>query len=357
MGSVETSPRTTNETHSTLQERHPDWPKLNVSFYFAPHGNFEDMQGIVSKIKESDVFFYEDLGRSEAKAAYLNSPLLREGMMPLETLIDSSGAGQRQMRGSHGEALVRGLHDAQVVAATLDIGKDYDEERLSKEIIKAFQEPLPRRVSYDEALSRLNDNYENIAYLMDERELIMANNFESEIGKILDTYPELKQKDGLNVLISMGVLHTRLRHAFTERGIPSDRNFSTGRSYTFGYAHELMRTFAYGNEPSKELTERAFAESIVRKALSKVTRDKSIAYDERAAYLRRYVSELSSDEMMDVFDLWNNSRASVDDIDNLLVPAGMPPLARSAEEIIETNRLYEDRVKTLASAALQASNY
>src|SRR5690606_8947548 len=79
MGSVETSPRTTNETHSTLQERHPDWPKLSVSFYFAPHGNFEDMQGIVSKIKESDVFFYEDLGRSEAKAAYLNSPLLREG--------------------------------------------------------------------------------------------------------------------------------------------------------------------------------------------------------------------------------------------------------------------------------------
>jgi hypothetical protein len=165
---------------TSIQERHPDWPQLDVHFHFAPHGKFDDMKGIIPYIEESDIYLFEDITANEDNKIFLNN-FVATRIMPLEKIIDTHGTGNGPMRGSHNEAMVRGMYNSHSIASSIDIGKTESEKQLANEISELYHEGLPKGVDYAEALSQLKDRFAHIADLTKKREAIMANNFENEM--------------------------------------------------------------------------------------------------------------------------------------------------------------------------------
>ena len=317
----------------SLHERHPDWPALDLTFYFSPHGNKADFEGINPLLEATDVYLYEDIFNNSAMRAFLQR-LSTSPPYNQEWIADNVSAGEAfAKKGSEWEPVIDSIYNSQKIISSIDLRETSEEKALADKIWQIIYLPLPKGPTFDAALPQFTEQQAELVKAQEERESIMADRFEEEIEHILDVYPELKERKNLKILISMGVNHTKLRHAFTMKGIPSDREFSSS-PYVYNYRSELKRTLAYAREPTKDLSERAYIEDLLDNLLGVALKKTDASYDVRFAYLRNVVSKLNHEQMKDIYDLYNNGKLTVRYIDNLLQNIGMQKLPRSDEELM-----------------------
>lgn len=343
-----------HDSHTTLQERHPDWPKVNVEFYFSPHDNSGDTAGVAEHLKDADILLMESVSvDAESRENHdltlqVFNKVSSNPKAKLDKLIRDGG-----FRGESDEPLLRGVHRTGKLVGSIDIGEDANEQGLAAKIRENSAGLVPSGRGYEDTLQAYNERGKRMAEGHAAREEIMADRFEGQLEKLLAERPELLEKPEIKVLITMGSAHTTLRHKFSERGIDSKWHFSQAKNNIYDYCVELIRTHSYGKEPSPELVKRAFTQSILGQALHRGFMESSIPTDEYMRYMRRYVGELTDEEMEKVFNLWNNRLANPRNVNNLMAKGEMPRLAQSAKEIRDANALYDERVHKLATGAMQ----
>jgi hypothetical protein len=92
----------------SILERHPDWPKLNVSFYFSPHGTKKDFEGIPERLANTDIYLYENA--SESFNAYIQNHVVDNPTMPADDLVRKLGINGKSVEGTIWEPMMRGLY-------------------------------------------------------------------------------------------------------------------------------------------------------------------------------------------------------------------------------------------------------
>lgn len=316
---------------SNLHERHPDWPKLNLDFYFSPHGNDVDIEGIAEPLEKADILLYEEgfvVGDIDSRTSFN-----RIATKPHK----SRRHIEKVLRDSADMPLYLGLYATGKAAGTLDIGGRPEDAKLVTKLRANQLGELAAGVDMplSEAIKHLKDDSRNTAILHNMREQRMVENFESEITDILTKRPDMKFKKELNVLIAVGSYHTHLQRLFADAGLGSTRDFSE-KQYTYSYLSQLERTYAYGREPSDDLARRAYAESManitLRRAASKDLRDGIKAHDFHK-YMRQVTDALSDDDIEAMYATYSRGGVPLSIIDDALERAGQAKLPRSNAEL------------------------
>jgi|GEM_PF-2759349 len=323
-----------------IKERHPDWPELRVTFYFAPHANHHDVADAEAHMKDSDILLYESAAGSSGEArhrkqkiAFLNSLSINPPMSLDEALLEYDAPGTTD------EHRVRGVYDSGIAVGTIDIGDTEIEQRMVLRMSNVGYEIRRRSESYEAALENYKRKMQLYGELQAERERMMLDNFEDSLESILASRPDLKEKESLEILITMGSAHTTLRHKFTEAGIDSDRYFSMGGVQIYDYDNELIRTYMRRLEPTDELVQRAFTDNIIEDIYySNPGTSATTPTDEWTIYKRRLVSKLNGEQMEHIFSLWNGGdRRAAQNIQMYLDRQGIGRMPESAFGVIAAN--------------------
>lgn len=328
-----------------IQERHPDWPQLHVSFYFSAHTNRLDMQPIASQLRDADVYLYEDSrhdpNNPDGYWSFMHQTSLNP-RLPKEQILNA-----KLIKDSQYEPIIEQIYNSRKVIDSLDLRKDLNEDRkISSVLLDLYHMAPPKVDSYQRALDIFTEDLELIAKLQERRENIMVGRFEDKISKVLSERPDLKEKPNLNILFSIGAGHTTLARHLTSIGVDVDRNFSD-MPYTYSYAAQLQRTFAHGLEPDQELVQRAYTEGFIGFALNEALDEKSIPLHDKEVYKRLVTSKLSPKQMEKVHLLYNEDRLDVESIDELLSNNNLK-LPQTREELdlaidtINANRIKRD---------------
>jgi len=318
--------------NTTIQERHPDWPELDVSFYFSPHAHAENLKK--APIAEADIYLYENVGVTQTEREDLQ--MTSDGHFnSLERKLERS-----PLKDSFFGQQLRGIHDSGVAIGSLDIPGDEDGYSSLAEGLMKADSSAPLKDTFISSLEAFDENMAALAKMQNTRERIMAERFDNEIAQILAKRPQLKDKPRLKVLITMGSYHTKLRHALTERGIPSNREFSTPVPWVYSYTTELERAHAYHKEPSLDLLEKAWAQDFITHAItgqigvaSRETYSSSVEQ-----YVRDIVSHLNHEQCQQIYELVRNSPdASIEihDINQILKAGGIGEIPNNPEAIRE----------------------
>jgi len=335
-----------------ILERHPDWPQLDVKFYFASHGNARDMEGVAPHLAEADILLYENTGRTpKVRKQYDHAS--QNPTEDIETLINDGNYKGLPLRGHSTEPLLRGIYKTGKAVGTLDVGSEsYKDSELLDRTYKALRKMANRDLSYKSALIMTKNNAREVANTQAEREERMVENFEDEIEFIFKTRPDLVEKETVNILITIGSFHTSLGRRFANHGISSTRDFSAGPDYKYSHKLELQRDFMYGITPSDELLKDALSEDIVMLALGgELVAIDDIPTEEIDEYIRRYVSDLSDEEREKLYELYHADRLTVDAINDLIsVGQGRTKLVKVGSEIEKANKNHRIRVKKLGKA-------
>lgn len=318
--------------NTTIQERHPDWPELDVSFYFSPHSHAENLKQ--APIAEADIYLYESVGVTQTERKDLQ--------MTSDNHFDSLERNLERppLKDSFFGQQLREIHNSGIAMGSIDIPGDEDEHSSFLEELAQTDYSLPIEDTFAASLAALDKSSMTIAKIEHQREQIMAKRFDNEIAQILAERPQLKDKLQLKVLIVMGSYHTRLRHALTERGIPSSREFPTPVPWVYSYSKELQRVHAYHKEPSLELIEKAWTECFITHAITE-----QIGVAPRAAYnvsveqyVRDIVSHLNHEQCQQIYELVRDSpNASIEihDINQILKAGSIGEIPDNPEVIRE----------------------
>lgn len=328
------------EELSSIQERHPDWPKFDILFYFSPHGSKADFEGMRPYLRAADIVLYEAIGSTDYTRQSVQG-VSTAAPYPKELLLAKGKVGDEPIQGSTWEVLLDEIYNSQKIVDTIDLHDTEEEVKLKDEILQDHS--LPKADTLDAALVLLRENFAHSATLQHEREAIMVDRFEERMGQILEAHPELKEKPNVQIVISMGSYHTQLRHALRAKGAPSARKFSSS-PYLYSYSTEAQRTLAYGKEPSKTLLEKAYAERIVNTVVNKALATPGVPYDTFALYVRSVVSRLNPEQIQAIYTLYKEDElGSIDSIDRFLQTAKIDKLPQSLEEL--TSLVQNDRQK------------
>ena len=311
---------------ATIQERHPDWPKLNLSFYFSSHGNDQDTQGVAPHLAKADILLYEDAPRDITNLEVYNHLSQNPHL--------SRRAVSMKLKGSDSLPMALGVRKTGKAIGTIDVGKDVEEVAMIRRLNDLFGYDIPRSFGYEDALQYIHASYDEIVAIQQKREAMMVDNFEEEIDRILYARPDIIKKSEVNILITMGAYHTQLYHAFRERGIEANRDFSKS-PYRYDFKTELERSIAFDREPSHEMLERVLGEDMLYRALYEVNSDmdKNVKHDDAVVYVRNVVPSLRSDDIRAMYEVDTKNNLTTAYIDTLLASHGHSRLPRSGREL------------------------
>lgn len=259
-----------------FKREHPDWPPMQVQFYFAQHLNDRDLQDIGTQIEDADIYFAEN-ARGDAFAKSLQNIAQRDKDHAIQT----------------DNALVNAVHGTNVIVGHMDLLPE--DPIQSTEYHQLVDAPYIEK-DFDATLQNLVKKTQSVLHFQDVREEIMVNRFRDEMERIMDAYPDLKKKEQLKIFTTIGALHTTLFHKFTSEGLDTQRHFSHS-PYTYDYTIQLMRSIAYGNKPDKELISRAYFTNLLTTAMDETMQEEPDDPMDFVQYSRAVAEKFSPDEV------------------------------------------------------------
>ncbi len=316
-----------------IREKHPSWPKIELTFFFNMHDTIEDMRGVEQLIRENDIVLYEEFGKNTALIDFFSS-LSDQPDRDVEEYLDIPKFGTRN---TIFEPIVRSLYGQKKGVGVIDIGEKPEEKELIGAFVKRSRDRQPSGLPLDEAVSFYNAKEADLAHLQNRREDMIPLNLEPELEKIFKNHKEIQDQEKVDVLLIMGSYHTRLRHVFGEHGIDTEGHFSDGDTHIYGYGDELLRAHAFNKEPSADLQKRAYIESLLMLPLAIALRRSSVSSDEQVIYLRNAVSKLNKEDMDTIYKLSEKNWLSLNKLDEIFEHRGLGGLPRSEAEIKTKN--------------------
>ncbi len=326
-----------HDVPTTLAERHPDWPPVKLEFLFGAHGTTADFAKLPEKLQDADIYLIESPNYSENYRQ-----MLRDIADPKSSLTaDELLAAAPGFIGRSRETTIRSLHRSGKIASSIDLRDEPAEVKLTDKVINSLEQPINFKKTFNRSLDDLTTEIHTRAAVQLQREAIMTGRFETELVRLIQENPKLKEQEDIKVLATMGSLHTTLFHSLRQAGIPTEREFSQ-KPYVYGWESEAERNYMIGREPSREVLAKALLEQIINPILPE-THSEDVT-ETLLRYQRQTASQFTTDEIEVIYNAMSSKlRSSRGNeiptdwlshfINGQLMAKGLEPLPKTMAEL------------------------
>lgn len=181
-----------NQAIGIEQKSTEPFPQVSVDIFFSGHGTRKDWDGLAEKFEKADVFIPETVG--------WDSKILESTRDISEGKINVSFASPSTRR------LKEMIYQSSKPIAFIDVPFSHPLTKKLKEIIR--NKALPLIGSLPKFLHTIDADEKEFVRLQKKREEYMISHLKPAIEELLQTYPYLKQKKSINVLLTLGAVHT-----------------------------------------------------------------------------------------------------------------------------------------------------
>jgi hypothetical protein len=314
-----------------ITERHPDWPPLKLKFYFTRHTELQDAVGIKDHVDKTDIYLYEDPTDDGIKPALQAIADADPSIIAFDTLIKRLNLGWTKTTAAETE--FRALFGSKKIVGHIDLRSR--DPLTAYDIQEALNAEAPDKSgNFEHMLSLYPYNISRTSKLQAQREKIMFGRFELEMQELINIHLELKAKEEINILFTLGASHTPLFHEFRQAGINVERSFSD-QPYVYSYEGELRRALLFGVEPTRDLIAKIYLEDEFRTILNKTTNRKGYPNsNESNLYLRQIISVFTTDEIKQIYNqTLRDGALTIDQVNQLLETKGLSRMPDSAQQI------------------------
>ncbi len=235
-------------------------PEMEVTFIYGSHDTEEDAQ-LVKKyikehIKEIDVYCPEMKGWTPEFVEILNN-ISQGNVFFFEKYL------RMAKKYPHWKTVLTAIYNSKKIISPIDVKQSEFSKKI--EDILEIDEAANRNFytgNLEEAIKNKKEYLKKDAIWQKRREKIILENLKRIPEKVRKEYPELKKKNQLKVLVSLGAFHTWLSRQIKEEGYPAKKIF-TRMPYVFGHENEIGRKerFVFKAKPDDESVARSLTES------------------------------------------------------------------------------------------------
>lgn len=248
-------------------------PKISYHILYNPHATPKDLEKFPELFKEADIYIPETEGHDARMHNLLN--MLSQGKCGPREVASRTWVRE----GSPQYKIYETIYNSKKPILFVDVPFDNELIKVSDRIDDLGRESLDlfRAGEFKPALKKIHK------YIMDEadhelkREAIMKKNLKEKIGRFVKEYPELKSRDEIKALLTLGAAHTRLYQDLKKENIPISREFSR-QPFVFNHLLEALRRimFAKNKKPDKTMLARGIVDTFLGSYyLGSITKDTS----------------------------------------------------------------------------------
>jgi hypothetical protein len=256
-------------------------PNLAIHFSFVIHGTLKQAEPFAEKIQNCDVYIPEGLDANEDHFEVIND--FSEGRLPKKKIkeIETNEFYRGVLFAVHRKRKPVIFIDQPEGHPDIDkwythVGREYEAAGRSFSLNRAI------KITQQQHSSRI----------LDKRDEFIIEQLPLKLKRVLGENPSLKEKEQLNVFISIGVLHTRLYHALKQELPRTTRDFPE-KPFVFDYDDEAGRNILFGKEVDEELARATILENNPHIFLTRAQR--KLSYSKRNILMRGLISKLYED--------------------------------------------------------------
>lgn len=310
-----------------------DHHNIKYEFYFSPHGNPNDFKDLFELIKGADIYVPEVFGWTREYLGIYQD--VSAGRKTPEQAIKEKQAEDAEMNPLLLEEL-QALYNTKKPIIFIDLPEEETPRAKNKIWLGArdFEGLLSNVQYYLEEESKLNHR----------REEYMVGQLKTKIGEILESDPDLKTKDDVNALVSLGSVHTGVYHELRDSGERVEREFNV-MPQVYSLSDEGVRRYMWEKPVDQELLARILLETtfgeVFQPELEKVSTDNT----KIDLFKRKVASQFDIDEIRNIFHLltytdWNYFKGSFEGhMTYLMETKGLkiPQSEQELDEIVKVN--------------------
>ena len=264
-------------------------PTVALDIFYSAHGEEKDLEGFEEKFKKADIYIPEFFGWNETNLKEFRN--IAEGKQQPKEFEYLSGFAERQYSI---------LYNSHKPITFIDLPKDHQlVNQVLSHLNKDYLIHRERTSDFQEFLGRVKDWHKRWAELQRQRENYMLSQLEPSLKQLLKKRPELRQKEKLKVLMSLGSLHTGLYHQLLKQGRAAARTFSRS-PYIYSNASELTRRYFFHKDVDDLLAARAWLEEVLEQEISPID---NVNTEEAWEFLSSVAEEFSLAEIKELFTL------------------------------------------------------
>lgn len=268
-------------------------PKISLHFFSSPHGTELDAEGIQDRMKEADIFIPEISGWKYST---------------LEELKNISSGKKKNLDSKINpffSPVIASLFESNVPVTIIDMPEEM-KKRVENDLMKL---KIPGNTSFEEAaeiVSRVSKAESDIKHK--EREKYMLSALGPKIAKVLDSRPELKQKEKINILITLGVAHTEImKELSSDKGIETKKELRYSPT-VFGFYAEMERRYDFGKEIPDSLKQKSLIEVLLSNSSLKTFLHESKNSAASMQFKRFLVNAFTEEELKALYEEKKNSQ-------------------------------------------------
>lgn len=276
-------------------------PKLHFDFFFGPHYNAQDIEDMKPQFEQADIFVKEHVTWSKEELDFYNN--ISEGNQSLEEAMEQArelfNIGSSSIP-EYLEALIKLLHGSKKLIYIADIPEGHEAVKTLSSAKKSFKQYAQSNV-FEEKVDRLKEYIDKFAEYEKQREGYMKTQLMEDLPNVVKDHPELSSKDDLNVLIQVGVSHTRMYKDLEEDGISVSRQFSED-NLSWDYFDEAWRRKMFDKEVPDELAAHVILQFQFLKHFGRDLDNLTTDTFKQYGIIREKLSEFSIEEIKEIME-------------------------------------------------------
>lgn len=265
-------------------------PTVNFNFYFSSHGSVEDIRGQKKHISESDIWIPEMINWNEdVKRVYQS---VSEGTVRPQEALDAVRYPSGTTYNTRSEQLSY-LYGRKIPVEFVDINS------LENAQFKPLGK-MPIRDSFQETLVDVKQWLQYYGEIQIMRDFLMLSRLRDQILNAIGSRPDLKSKDHISVLLTLGSSHTWLYQTLQRYGFNVQKDFSVSPQL-YGFEAESVRNIRYGKTLNNELIANVIFGHLIKTFLPE-DKNANDDNDRIIPFLRRACSAFSIEEKASIYD-------------------------------------------------------
>ncbi len=234
-----------------LKENKETEPKITVNFFFSAHSSQQDFDRLPEALKNADVFIPENIGWKKKE----------------EREINTASRGEKSpSKLSYIEPIVYNL---KIPVIFIDLP---DKHALLQEF--AIGLALERRMTieffsgnFDESLRYEKEAANAMSSVQKQRETFIANELKKKLKNLTQEFPQLKNKKDINVLVSLGAIHTSV-HQQLKSELQLPKKIISRDTITFPSYAEIIRRLI--KNPQEKISDETYARALLEESLARI---------------------------------------------------------------------------------------
>lgn len=235
-------------------------PKISYHILYGPHKTPEDFKKLEELFEKADIYIPERLSHDAKIRDWVNK--LSQGKMTPEEVLDRSKASKT----SHLLRQYQIIYNSKkpILFADVPVGHELLEAEKESDKLGGDSLDLFKSGEFKSALKKIRDYVIEEADFELKREELIKKNLKEKIKEFISNRPELKEKDEVRVLLTLGAFHTKLYHDLKREGYSASREF-TRQPMIYLHSSEAMRrlVFSKDKKPNKTMLARGILDALL----------------------------------------------------------------------------------------------